>query len=218
MKEISPIAEGLLMIHKIITRGLATSLRKCDEYLMKRGLPPGEASGFTMYVATFSRVTHAHHLSEDDIAFPYFKDHLEAPYDKLKNDHRVLSGLIDTIDQYLPDLSINGVGKLREVLGEFENVWRPHISSEEENFTAEKLQSVAGIKEQENIVGKLAAHSSQNAGPGPLALPFMFYNLEGRERELFMKSFPWIVKRVLVPVIWKKQWNPMTPFLLQING
>jgi len=42
----------------------------------------------------------------------------------------------------------------------------------------------------------------------------MFYNLEGKDREAFMKPFPMIVKKVLVPIIWKGQWKPMIPFFL----
>ena len=55
------------------------------------------------------------------------------------------------LEQSLLDLSSEGVGKLREVLGEFEKLWVPHIRIEEENFTAEKLQMVAGMKEQANL-------------------------------------------------------------------
>ena len=214
MNETSPIIEGLLKIHKIITRGLTTSIRKCDEYLEKQGIPEAEAAGFSMYVATLKWVTHAHHLSEDEIAFPYFNGHLEAPYDRLKNDHQIIATLLERIDQCLPDLSSGGVGRLREVLGEIEKLWIPHIRTEEESFTAEKVHSAVGMTEQQNIAEKLVVHGSQNAGPGPLAVPFMFYNLEPGDRAVFMMPFPWIVKRFLVPVVWKRQWKQMSPFLL----
>ncbi len=217
MNETSPIVEGLQLIHKIITRGLSISIRKCDEYQGKEGVPPGEAAGFSMYVSTLKRVMHAHHLSEDEIAFPWFKDHLEAPYDRLKNDHQTIATLLEKIDQWLPDISSDGLVKLREVLGEIDKVWIPHIRTEEENFTVEKVHSAAGMKEQENIVEKLAAHGRQNAGPGPLAVPFMIYNLESGDRDVFMMSFPWIVKRVLVPFVWKAQWKQMSPFLLLVK-
>lgn len=214
MKEMSPVVEGLLMIHKIISRGITISLRKCDEYLGKQGIPPEETDGFVIYVSTLKCVTHSHHLSEDEIAFPYFKDYIEAPYNRLKDDHQTIAHLLVTLDKCLLEISSNGVGKLREVLGEINKLWVPHIRIEEENFTAEKLHKVVGMKEQLNIAEKLARHGSKNSGPGPLALPFMFYNLEGNDREIFMKHFPGVIKKVLVPIIWKKQWKPMSPFLL----
>jgi len=214
MNQISPVTAGLLRIHKIISRGLSISIRKCDEYLSKQGIPSGEADGFSMYVSTLKWVTHSHHLSEDDIAFPYFKDYVDAPYVQLKADHVAMARILDSLDQCLPEISSGGVGKLKEVLYEFDKLWGPHIKIEEENFTSEKLQAVIEMKEQINLVDKLAEHSVKNSGPGPLTLPFLFYNIEGRDRDDFMKPIPWIVKKVLVPIIWRSQWKPMSPFFL----
>ena len=214
MSEISPVVGGLLRIHKIISRGLSISIRKCDEYLGKQGIPSGEATGFSMYLSSLKWVTHSHHLSEDEIAFPYFKDYLDAPYNRLKDDHNKMSRILDSLDQRLLEVSSDRIGKLREVLDEFNNLWESHIKIEEENFTSEKLQAVIGMKEQVTLVKKLGEHSTKNAGPGPLSLPFLFYNLEGKDREAFMKPIPWIVKKVLVPIIWRSQWKPMSPFLL----
>ncbi len=209
---ISPVVGGLLRIHKIISRGLSISIRKCDEYLVKQGIPSGEATGFSMYVSTLKWVTHAHHLSEDDISFPYFKDLIEAPYNILKDDHASMARILDSLDQSLLEVSSGGVGNLREVLEEFDKLWGPHIKIEEENFTSEKLQAVIGMKEQVDLVEKLGEHSIKNSGPIPLALPFLFYNLEGKDREDFMRPIPWIAKKVLVPIIWRSQWKPMSPF------
>lgn len=214
LTDANPLVDGLLVIHKIISRGLTVSLRKCDEYLGNQGIPPEEAAGFSLYVSTLKRVTHAHHLSEDEIAFPYFKDYIEAPYNRLKEDHLTIAHILDMFDKCLLDISSDGLGKLHEVLEEFDKLWVPHIIIEEENFTSQKLHKIAGMKEQVTIAQELANHGRKNSGPGPLALPFMFYNLEGKDREAFMKHFPMIVKKVLVPIIWKGQWKPMTPFFL----
>jgi hemerythrin-like domain-containing protein len=215
MTNTSPVAGGLKRIHKIISRGLNISIRKCDEYIAQKGIPSSEATGFLMFVSTLRWVTHAHHLSEDDITFPYFKDYIEAPYSHLKSDHNTMARILDSLDSCLLEISSDGVGKLREVLSEFERLWEPHIKIEEENFTTEKLQAVIGMKEQVDLVEKLGNHNIKNSGPGPLALPFLFYNLEGSDRNDFMKPIPWIAKKILVPIIWKSQWKPMGPFLLK---
>ncbi len=214
MTGMSPVVGGLLRIHKIISRGLSISIRKCEEYNGKRTVPPGETKGFLMYVSTLKWVIHAHHLSEDDIAFPFFKAHLEAPYNRLKDDHNAMARLLESFDQSLLEVSSSGVGKLREVLVELDKIWSPHIKIEEDNFTAEKLHTVIGMKEQMNIAKKLGEHGTRNSGPGPQSLPFMFYNLEGKDREAFMQPIPWIAKKVLVPIIWRNQWKPMSPFFL----
>jgi len=214
VSEISPVVGGLVRIHKIISRGLDISIRKCDEYTGKQGIPAGEVTGFSMYLSTLKRVTHSHHLSEDDIVYPYLKDYIDAPYNRLKDDHNDMARILEALDRSILEVSSGRIGKLRAVLDEFGKIWGPHIKMEEENFTSEKLMAVIGMKEQITLVEKLGEHGSKNAGPGPLALPFLFYNLDGRDREAFMKPIPWIVKNVLVPVIWRRQWKPMGPLLL----
>lgn len=213
-KEASPVANGLLLIHKIITRGLTVSLKKCDEYLKNKGMPAGEAEGFTTFVSTLTKVTHAHHLSEDEISFPYFREYIEAPFDRLKEDHQAIIHVLDRIGRYLPCLTTDEITGLKDTLNEFQAIWVPHIQIEEENFTAQKVGERVSLKDQIAIARKLGDHGSRNSGPGPLALPFLFYNLEGNDREAFMKSFPMLVNILLVPVIWKSQWKPMSPFLL----
>jgi hemerythrin-like domain-containing protein len=213
-KEASPVVNGLLLIHKIITRGLTVCLQKCDEYLENKGVPTSEAAGFTTFISTLTNVTHAHHLSEDEISFPYFREYIEAPFDRLKEDHQDISHILDRIGRNLQNLTTDEITGLLDTLKEFQAIWVPHIQLEEENFTAQKVQDKVSLKDQIAIAKKMGAHGSRNSGPGPLALPFLFYNLEGMDRETFMKSFPMLVRKLLVPVIWKSQWKPMSPFLL----
>jgi len=213
-KDASPVVNGLLLIHKIITRGLTVSLQKCEEYLENKAVPASEAAGFTTFVSTLTKVAHSHHLSEDEISFPYFRDYLEAPFDRLMEDHQSISHILDRIGRYLPDLTKDEITGLHDTLKEFQAMWVPHIQIEEENFTVQKVQERVSMKDQIVIAKKMAAHGSRNSGPGPLALPFLFYNLEGMDRDTFMKSFPLIVRKILVPVIWKSRWEPMSPFLL----
>ncbi|MDX9947593.1 MAG: hemerythrin domain-containing protein [Bacteroidales bacterium] len=212
--EMSPVVSGMLSLHKIISRSLNISIGKCDEYIVKQGVPSGEVKGFSLYLSNLSRITHSHHLSEDDIVFPYLEDYIDAPYKLLKDDHNDMARILEALDQSIMELSSGGIDRLRVVLDEFDKLWGPHIKMEEESFTSEKLKAVIGMKEQEAIIQKLGEHGLKNAGPGHFALPFLFYNLEGKDREDFMESIPWIVKKVLVPVIWKNQWKPMRPFLL----
>jgi hemerythrin-like domain-containing protein len=212
--EMSPLVGGLLRIHKIISRGISVSIRKCDGYLGKQKIPAEEVTGFSMYVSTLKMITHAHHLSEDEIIYPLFKDKIKAPYDRLTDDHHNISRILISIEQSLSEISSSGVGRLREVLGEFEKLWIPHIQIEEENFTSERILTVIGIKEQAALAEELSKHGMQNAGPGPIALPFMLFNLEVNDRDAFLMNIPWIVKQILVPIIWKGQWKPMKPFLL----
>ena len=42
----------------------------------------------------------------------------------------------------------------------------------------------------------------------------IIYNLEGDDRDEFTSDMPWILKKFVLPVIWKKKWAKMKPFLL----
>jgi Hemerythrin HHE cation binding domain len=210
--ENSPLVEGLLRIHKVISRGLNTSILKCDEYYEKGGIPPEEAEGFHTYLKALRWVTHSHHLSEDEIAFPYFSGTIKAPYPRLRDDHHAINLIMEKLDKYLSEPS--DLVDLRSLLYEFDSVWGPHIKIEEDNFNEDKLKSFMGMKEQLALIQRLGEHGRKNLGPGPITLPFLFYNLEGRDREEFMTPIPWVIKKVLIPVVWRKQWNPMRPFLL----
>jgi hypothetical protein len=214
MKETSPLIVGILHIHKVITRGLTTSLSNCDEYLSKQGITQGETEGFSLYLKTLMSILHAHHLSEDEIAFPYFKTKIKAPFDQLEDDHRTMAQLLINLEKCLLDLSQDGIHNLSDVLTTLNKIWGPHIKIEEENFTGEKLLAVAGFKEQLEITKSLTAHGMKNSSPGPLTVPFLFYNLEGSDREAFMMNFPWIVKKVLVPFVWRGKWKPMSKFFI----
>jgi hypothetical protein len=65
------IGGSLLAIHGVITRGLAVSLENAALY-SQEGLPDVELrQGFADYVRGLSSIIHGHHLSEDDIVFPF---------------------------------------------------------------------------------------------------------------------------------------------------
>ena len=70
------IAEDLLCIHAIITRGLNVSIEK-GRLFAQAGYPDASArAGFIAYVGSLVSVLHAHHLAESDLFFPYFRDKL----------------------------------------------------------------------------------------------------------------------------------------------
>jgi hemerythrin-like domain-containing protein len=214
MEKINPIAEGLLKIHQVITRGLHVSIQTCDQYIGNQNIPSEDIEGFDMYVRTLKWITYAHHLTEDDIVFPFFKDKLEAPYNQIQQDHKTIARILTDMETSVSKISSEGVGRLRKILNEFKTLWQPHIKMEETHFTAGKIEPIATLQEQTRLTGQIGKHSRKHMGPVPLALAFSFYNLEGKDREVFMMPVPWIVKKVLVPIIWKTQWKPMRPFLL----
>lgn len=213
MAEISPLSDGLLRIHKIISRAINVSIIKCDEYLDKKSIPLREEKGFMLYMMTFVRVMHAHHLGEDDIVFPYFTGRLDAPYNRLKDDHILLAGMLGNLEILLKKSPAVAIADIKTVMTDIRNLWEPHISAEEISFAPANLAWLE-MKEQLDLIDKIGRHSQKASGPGPLTIPFVLYNLEKEDRAVFLDEFPWIIKRFLVPVVWRRQWKAMDPFLL----
>ena len=61
---------------------------------------------------------------------------------------------------------------------------------------------------------QLSKHGKSMSEPANLILPFLIYNLEGSDRDEFTNDMPWILKKFVVPIIWKSKWEKMKPFLL----
>jgi hypothetical protein len=93
-------------------------------------------------------------------------------------------------------------------------MWHPHIGIEQDYFAPEKVGPLLPPKEHIRLSRLFMEHSRKNSGPDYLVVPFLLYNLAPEERVFFARKMPLIVTRLLVPVIWKKQWAPMRPFLL----
>jgi len=93
------LAKSLITIHKVVTRGIEVtkghSKSFADEGLSDASL----RSGFVSYVRVFVSITHAHHLTEDEVIFPYFRERIrEAPFDLLIAQHRAIAALLDEVE------------------------------------------------------------------------------------------------------------------------
>lgn len=84
----SVVAE-LVRIHLVITRGLKVASENSQSFA-QRGYPDASTrEGFVSYVRSLASSLHAHHLTEDDLAFPYFREKMpDAPFDLLSAHHR----------------------------------------------------------------------------------------------------------------------------------
>ena len=66
------IGASLMHIHRVITRGIAVSKEKSQDFAAAGFPDDATAAGFWTYVQTLEFVTHGHHLTEDDLFFPKF--------------------------------------------------------------------------------------------------------------------------------------------------
>jgi hemerythrin-like domain-containing protein len=214
------VALDLLRIHSIITRGLNVATETSERFA-REGFPDARTrEGFLCYARSFVSVLHGHHLTENELAFPYFREKLpDAPYDLLIAQHQELVHILDEIKATVEKVSADpqagaALNQLNQALRRIADLWHPHIGIEQEHFTAARLEVLTDRKEHIRLGKLFAEHSQKNTGPGYLVVPFLLYNLAPEERAILAGKMPFVLTRLLVPLVWKARWAPMRPFLL----
>lgn len=214
------VALDLLRIHSIITRALSITGEKSQQFAQE-GFPDAPTKeGFLCYARSFVSVLHAHHLTENELAFPCFREKLpDAPYDILIAQHQELMHVLDDVKAAIEEASADrqaavALNRLNQTLKRLADLWHPHIGVEQDHFTAARLEAL--INREEHIrLGKLfAKHGQKHMGPGYLVVPFLLYNLALEERVIFARNMPFLLTHLLVPIVWKARWASMRPFLL----
>ena len=213
-------AGDLMRIHRVITRGLEIALQ-CGREFQQSDFPGAAIqAGYTMYTKCLLAIIHAHHITEDEVAFPELQRRLpDRPYIEFNLTHQriaealsKLTPLADRLGEADHQASLN---ELLSGLNQVYALWRPHIALEEQSFTRQAIDAVMELSEQANLSSLAARHTQQHSGPAPLATPFLLYNLVPEDRLVLVKVMPPELTQVLVPVTWKDQWAPMKPFLLE---
>ncbi len=214
------ITEDLLCIHAIITRGLNVSIEK-GRLFVQDGYPDASGrEGFVAYVGSLLSVLHAHHLTESELFFPYFRDKLpDAPIDLLMAQHRELEPVLQQAKAATDEVSAEAgagaaLGRLNDLLGKIADSWHPHIRIEEDHFSVDRLATFIDAKEHDRLARAAMEHSQQHSGPDYLVVPFLLHNLPPDRRAIFARLMPPVVTQHLLPVVWKDKWEPMRPFLL----
>jgi hemerythrin-like domain-containing protein len=211
------IGESLVRVHLVITRGLNVAAERAGAFA-QTGFPDVVAeSGFVKFLQSLVAVLDGHHLSEDELAFPYFRDRLpKVPYDRLHADHQKIAEILPEIRKAMAETGADGkeMDRVHALLMRVIEMWGPHIGIEEEHFSLDVLARVLEPEEHVKLGKMLTEFSQQHAGPDYLVMPFLLYNLPPLHREAFARQLPPILTNHLVPVVWAEQWAPMKPFLL----
>ncbi len=214
------ISEGLKRIHAVFTRAIAVSIEYSWEYAQKGFPDPAIQEGFTNYIRSFVSLLNSHHLTEDELAFPYFKKLIPtAPYDRLSEEHQQIVVLLDQIQSAteaatLGDHPKENLNEMNRLLVKLQQMWHPHIHTEETDFDKDKVNQGYSHEEQDRMNTEFAQHSANHSGPDYLVLPFMLYNLTPDDRTEMIRLLPPIVTQQLIPIAWKEQWKSVQPFLL----
>jgi len=212
------LAGDFIRIHKAITRGLTIGTTRGADFITD-GFPDQLIQqGYTLYIQTLTAVISAHHLGEDEVAFPALKRKLPAtPFGRLSADHVTIETALDLVKSTLPELTganpattlAKAVDGLKSILA----VWTPHIEIEQTAFSAAAIAGVMTPDEQATVSVATAKHSQEHVGAPFFALPFVLFNLAPADRAEMLGMMPKMVVD-LIPGEWKEKWAPMKPFLL----
>jgi hypothetical protein len=213
------LAQDLLRIHKVITRGLEVSLRSGRQYLEGGSQRAEELMGYSNYVHCLGAVLKAHHISEDIVIFPAARKVLpNAPYRQFSTDHRKIEALLIVLTQAIPGLAGDRAEEstklVADTVNEISSIWYPHIQLEEANFTQATIDCMFVQDEQRRIGGEVGKISQEYGTPQNWVVPFVLFNLELEERKSMAASLPPAIMDELIPKVWKDEWSPMKPFLL----
>lgn len=214
------IGADLIRIHSIITRALDVSIEHSQSFAREDFPDESTREGFVSYVQSLVSVLHAHHLTEDDLAFPYFREKVpDVPFDLLTAQHREMEPILDDIKAAIEEVAADGrasesLNDLNRALIKMAEIWRPHIQREEDHLSVEKADALLDIEEHIRLGKMFAEHNQEHSGPDYLVVPFLLYNLSAEDRAIMSQAMPPMVTQQLVPIAWKEKWEPMSPFLL----
>lgn len=214
------VALDLLRIHSIITRALSITSEKSQRFAQEGFSDASMKKGFLCYARSFVSVIHGHHLTENELVFPYFREKLpDTPYDFLIAQHQELVHVLDEIKASIEEVSAEphaatALNELNQCLRRLADLWHPHIAIEQDHFSVARLGALISREEHVRLGKLFAKHGQKHMGPGYLVVPFLLYNLATEERAIFSRNMPFLLTRLLVPVVWKGQWASMRPFLL----
>lgn len=216
----SIIASDLVRVHTVISRSLETGIQRVSALTPANIRDKHTHSGLMKYLRAFISTMHAHHLTEDDLMFPMFKPKLpDVPYEALSQQHREMVSLLDQMKADLPGIrqmsdpqaSVDG---LKAWMMKMRDLWIPHKATEEAHFTPESINALFSTREQRRATRRFMVHGGRHSRPVSLSLPLFVYSLTPEERVAAEKSMlPPFVTGLLVPVLWRWNWNSMTPFL-----
>jgi hypothetical protein len=220
-KSSSPtLAQDLLRIHRVISRGLFISVTQGANFVQAGFPSPGLRQGYSTYVQSLLTVLDGHHLSEDEVAFPFLRDKVTAaPYDRLSRHHQDICSFLEPAVKAIPLVAEKGdqtdLAELVRLLRKMADIWRPHIQAEEFYFSEEALATAVSPEDQNHLSEGMASYNQEHALPPAQVLPFVLFNLEADDRAVMAASLPAMVVQELIPKAWAEQWAPMKPFLLE---
>jgi len=207
----------MILIHKAITRSLEVTKMKCQDFILPSGKPDqSRQDSFILYVSTMVMVINAHHIGEDDIIFPKLRVALtQAPFDELSSEHKLMDEVLTKLRQTVETPAGDFFSNLLDTVTRMIALWTPHIAKEKQYiYSPEITAAIMSPEEHMKMLQETSIHALEQGNPA-LMVPFMMRNLNSEDRKAFASILPPEMTQTLVPTVWKPQWAPMLPFMLE---
>lgn len=214
------VASDLIVIHKVITRALDVAVDENVSAFEKRAARRAEYDGYIQYTKCLLRQLHEHHSNEDRVVFPMLHCFLpDAPYALLMSQHVEMMRVVEQVERAIKALKSKkqDAGLQAQLLGNLQNLrarWIEHIAEEEAHFGPDGISPAVSMTDRVSIGKAASRYAQRHSNPISLMLPFMLYNLPEQDRATMAQTMPGFLPRFFVPVLWRKRWELMRPYLL----
>lgn len=84
-----------------------------------------------------------------------------------------------------------------------------HLKGEEEVLSEEAIRKHFTEEEAKATTKKIAKMSRGHSKDPSVALSFMVHSMDEKERAIFLKKMPWIVRKLIVPKVCDKKTRKM---------
>ncbi|MBN1248167.1 MAG: hemerythrin domain-containing protein [Anaerolineae bacterium] len=204
--------EDLTRVHKFMTRGIRVAAEQSARLAGDSHTDPELETGLERYVRALIRVLRNHHHGEDTLCWPELRRWLpEAPYETLVHQHETLTKDLAAAEAARKR---RDWGAVHAPLERVRLLWADHIAIEEDAFSISATAAAMPPEAHHRLLTRVERHAQRHAMPIALVVPFTLYNLEPDDRAAMARMMPGILTAFLLPVIWKRRWAPMKPFLL----
>lgn len=210
-----PLMTGIQGIHRALSRALNVLVDESWQFGNEELLDGKRTEGFRMYARTFCDLLHAHHDGEEELGLIHLRSIL-SPEDMiaLDREHEVMLEALHALQTCVAaptPWDASHWRRLHKAAAELLRGWEAHRANEEIQMA--KASAKMTEEERVHLAAALEQFGIANAGPGERVVPFILYNLEGKDREEMGSRLPFFMKGILVPFFWRSTYRPMRPFL-----
>jgi len=194
---------GQVWIHNILRRNTAHILTKLEE------IKVGDANVIPLihYISIFNDLLHHHHDTEEQVMFPGAakygldcKEFVEEHQEMMKTFDAYISlvqGLLKT-----KSVSEEQYQQVRDGMKEIKRWMFPHLAKEESTITRKWIADNIPAKEMPGFMKRVEGHGKKGK---PECVVMMLHSTTEAERNHINKIFPWILKKVLLPLVFEKK-------------